>query len=353
MVNEWKDLGDGVLAEFCFVRFDIAGHSQIARNRPKEKVSTTLDRFESLLNERICDSAGQLWSWHGDGGLAAFLGKDATERAVACALRIIRELGSFNRMENLVEDEIMVRIAIHVGTAKYREQAGRIHSADINFVFNMGNQFAFPNDVCISRDAYAELGQLARRKFKEVGTFQQKQIYSMQGKIRDKALLHVDHRELPKREETLNRHFHKELRIFSTTADNYFGTTDVLPVIRKKLKSGCKIRILLLHPDSPFMGDRERQERTHFAERQRASIANIKELNKEFPQQIELRLFDCSPTCQSLIIDDCMAFIAINVYGSTGTADFPCVEIINGPDTKELFAKFTLAFQTLWEESKR
>lgn len=349
----WKKLTNGTFAEFCFIKLDIAGHSKIVENNPKKRVSNTLDSFENYVDGYISDFGGQLWSWQGDGGLVAFLGRESTENAVKSALCIIDELDSFNKFKSEISEEIRVRIAIHIGTALYREHTGRIHSYDINFVSHMEEKYASPNDICISHDVYTELPNLAKKKFKETGSFRGKCVYSLQGKIRDKVVVYADHTGLSKREERINRCLHSELKIFSTTADNYFVNMDVRPVLLDKLKSGCKIRVLLLDPDSPFFEDREVQEKTHFRERQKASIENIKELKKIFPEQIELRFFNCAPTYQALIIDDIEIVAAISIYSFTGTIEFPCLEITNGPDTNELFRKFTDAFEELWNKSKK
>lgn len=349
----WGTLKDGMLAKFIFLKIDIVGHSKIVKNNPKEKVSITLDNFEKYIERNVSDFGGQLWTWQGDGGLAVFLGGNIADEAVQCAFCIINEMESFNNFKSKIRDKIAIRIAMHIGNAIYRKQTGRIHSEDINFVSQLEKECTSANDICISRPLYTELSELERQKFKRIGTFQGVQIYSKEGKIRDKVVVHVDHTDLPTREEVLTQYLHNQLRIFSTTADNYFVDTDLHKIIRDKMGNGCKIRVLLLNPNSPFMKDRERQEKTKFIKRQNITIDIIKQLKKEFPQQIELRFFDCSPTYQALIIDDYRIFVAISIYGIVGTANFPCLEITNGPDTHVLFEKFTSAFENLWKKSKR
>lgn len=348
----WNTLKDGMLAKFLFLKIDIVGHSEIVKNNPKEKVSTTLDNFEKYIEKYISDFSGRLWTWQGDGGLAVFLGGDIADTVVECAFAILNELASFNRFKSKIRDKIAVRIAMHIGDATYRKQTGRIHSEDINLVSHIEEEYTFPNDICISRPLYIELSEFWRQKFKGIGIFQGVQIYSKEGKIRDKVVVHIDHTGLPSREETLRQYFQNQLRIFSTTADNYFVDTDLHKVIKDKLRDGCKIRVLLLNPDSPFMKDREHQEKTNFIQRQNISIDIIKHLKQDFPRQIELRFFNCTPTYQALIIDDYRIFVAINIYGIEGTVNFPCVDIINGLDTDVLFEKFTVAFESLWKESK-
>ena len=354
MPNNWDDLKDGMLAEFCFMKLDIDSHSKLTRDKPKAKVISTLNEFEKYIEKHISKFNGRLWTWAGDGGLVAFIGNDSAERAVSCAINILSDLTGFNRFISTIDEDIKVRIAIHVGTAKYNSiNPGRIHSDDINFVSHLEDKFAFSNDICISQYAYSELTPIGKSKFKEVGSFQDKHIFSMHQKIRDRAIVHYNHRVLPKREESLDRWFNEQLRIFTTTADNYFSDDGVRVLIETKLHLGYKVRVLLLDPRSPFFEDRERQEKAHFDKRQDASIANMQGLKDKFPDNVELRFFNIAPTYQALIIDDYIMFIAINIYGTTGTADFPCLQIVNGPETKELFEKFTEAFEKLWKISDK
>lgn len=343
-----------MLVEFSFLKLDVAGHSKMLADNPRVKVAETLDKLEAYVDEAASRGGGRLWTWQGDGGLAAFLGDDSSANALECGLRIVNNLESFNRSQNSTGHKVAVRIAIHRGAANYRPDTGRIHSEDLNFVSHMEDEFAFPNDVCISDDAYRELDELDRRQFKETGVFQQKTVYSMQQRMRDKAVIHVDHLRLPSRRELLRRNLRSQLRIFSTTADNYFADETLLVLIRERMsRDGCKVRVLLLDPDSPFFVDRERQEQTHFKERQTACIANLTDLKRDFPGQTAVHLFDCAPTYQSLLVDDSVIFVAINLFGVTGTTQFPCLQITNGPDTCELFEKFTGAFEDLWNESKK
>lgn len=353
MPYTWDTLSDGIRERFVFLKIDIVSHSKIVENNPRDKVSNTLNNFENWVEGYVSKYGGRLWTWQGDGGLAAFFASDGAEKSVKCAFCILEGLDSFNNFKSEIRDQIKVRIALHLGDVTYREHTGRIHSTDINFVCHMEEEYCSSNDICISRAMYTELGDIAMAEFKGIGSFQGKQLYSKNGKIRDKVVVHPDHRGLPSREERLRDFLHEQLRIFSTTADNYFVDTDVFLVISEKVeKKGCKLRLLLLDPCSVFMKDRESQEKTNFIERQNASVANIMLLKKNFPEQVELRFFSCSPSYQAQIIDDYKIFISINTYGTMGTADFPCIEIVNGPETEKLFSKFTDAFEKLWKESK-
>jgi DNA repair photolyase len=169
-------------------------------------------------------------------------------------------------------------------------------------------------------------------------------------RVRRPIVVHQDHTHLPPRQESLTE-LQQLLRIFSTTGRSYFLDPEIRAVLRKKLQQGCRFKVLLLAPDSPFMADRQLQERQIFVEEQRESIANIKEFQLQFPGQIEVRFFKCAPTYQALIIDDQRAFVSIPVYGVAGTAAFPCVEVLNSIITEPVFDKFAESFNTLWRES--
>lgn len=164
------------------------------------------------------------------------------------------------------------------------------------------------------------------------------------------VIVHKDHTDLPPRSDSLSELKHV-LRIFSTTAKNYFLNSKIHSVLQEKLQQGCKFMLLLLAPGSPFMDDRQLQERKSLIYEQRNSILRIRDLELEFPGQIEVRFFNCGPSHQLLAIDDWKAFVSIPLYGVAGTARFPCIEILNSSVGQPVFQEFLDSFDRLWRES--
>jgi len=176
--------------------------------------------------------------------------------------------------------------------------------------------------------------------------------FSVNSQPLGRVSVYPNHKNLTKREDRLENNLQKELRIFSTTADNYFASTDMYPIIDKKLALGCKIRVLLLDPNTHFFKDREKQESSLLKDRQDLSILGFTKLKEIYPNQLALRFFNFAPTYQALIIDDSEIVIALSCYNNRGTIEFPCLEIVNDQNTFQLFKKFTKAFEDAWTNSK-
>ena len=173
-------LEEGLVYGFCFLRIDIKDHSNLVKKHATQDVEGTLDSFELLVEEKVKARQGQIWSWHGDGGLCAFNMADCVQGAVLSAIEIIGNLTEFNanRDKNKIGEDVGVRTAVHYGTAKYRHEKGRIHSEAINFVSHLESQMARPNSICISYDAWKESPDQIRSKFKEdQKKFEGKKIY--------------------------------------------------------------------------------------------------------------------------------------------------------------------------------
>lgn len=131
MSKEWEALVEEEFCEFCFVKCDISGHSIILSQHPQKKVIETLEKFGHYIEVKVNQYDGRLWTWQGDGGLIAFLGREKTNDAIKFSLDIINNLDSFNNDDSMIQEDIKLRLAVHLGTANYREQTGHIHSVDV------------------------------------------------------------------------------------------------------------------------------------------------------------------------------------------------------------------------------
>lgn len=183
-IDHWSDLVDGRLGEFAFLRVDIVGHSRITSENAYEAVEHVLEEFENLVESYVNEASGQLWSWGGDGGLASYYeGANITVKAqgaMKTAFSILESLPSFNEAHTLPrpQDKIAVRIAVHIGTARYREKVGRIHSEAINFVSHLEHEKTLPNSISISHEALIQVRGDYGERFTPMGNFENRRIYT-------------------------------------------------------------------------------------------------------------------------------------------------------------------------------
>jgi hypoxanthine phosphoribosyltransferase/mannose-6-phosphate isomerase-like protein (cupin superfamily)/class 3 adenylate cyclase len=189
-------LKDDETHEFSFLDVDIVEHSKILISNPPDLVEKSLDEFEKYVEENVSSYSGSIWSWQGDGGLCVFHGENKARISFLCALDILNSLYTFNLNKDRkpIDNEIRIRIGIHKGVAKYREQHGRIHSAAINFVAHLQKSFAEPNTIVISDNIYNELLPEQKKSFSEVGAFQSRKVYIFPSKVELERKIHTGER---------------------------------------------------------------------------------------------------------------------------------------------------------------
>ena len=201
-MDTWADLVDGRLGEFAFLRVDIVDHSRITAENAYEAVQHILEQFENMVEEKVIAHGGQLWTWGGDGGLASYYeGANITAKALGAmstAFDIVEALVPFNEDHKLprTQDKIAARVAVHVGTARYREKVGRIHSEAINFVSHLEHNRTFPNSISTSHEALIQVWTDFGDRFNPSGTFENHRVYSSDKEKRGASALAVDDKKI-------------------------------------------------------------------------------------------------------------------------------------------------------------
>lgn len=183
-MDKWDSLFPDALGEFCFIAIDIVGHSILVKENPYEVFERIFDAFGDLVEKHVRINKGRLWSWAGDGGLAAFYeGKNISAKvkdAIQASFSILSSLENFNKKYAFpTNDKIKVRIAVHSGYARYRKSVARIHSKDINFVCHLEHRCTHPNSISISEEVRKEIvGTSYVAKFVPAGDFEDHRIHT-------------------------------------------------------------------------------------------------------------------------------------------------------------------------------
>lgn len=200
-----KGFSKNQIYENVYLMFiDASGHSNVVRSNPRDvstqafdllfdKISTRLNR---VVSKNRCEIA-VVWSWLGDGGMIAV--HDGSEKtAVTTSLDFVQDILKLDLpslqsefINEEINGELHIRIAVHKGTIKYTEegQQGFIHSADINWGAHL--EKATPKDsVSISKEIYDILPNVKKRDFISVGQFEERDtfVYSPYSDIRQVVL---------------------------------------------------------------------------------------------------------------------------------------------------------------------
>jgi class 3 adenylate cyclase len=69
----------------------------------------------------VTSRLGRLWTWEGDGAMAAFLFGSMEKSAVYCGMEILHELFFYNKIKNPLNGPLNVRIGVHTGRVRYSD----------------------------------------------------------------------------------------------------------------------------------------------------------------------------------------------------------------------------------------
>lgn len=117
----WGRLLEGDEHKMTVLRFDIAGNSTLVKNNTQQKIEKAYNDIRLIIHRAVTSRLGRLWSWEGDGALAAFLFGPMEKMAVYAGMEILHEMFFYNRIRNPLDSPIDVRVGVHIGQVWYSE----------------------------------------------------------------------------------------------------------------------------------------------------------------------------------------------------------------------------------------
>jgi hypothetical protein len=154
----WGTLQEGSTYEFSLLRADIVGNTKLLKNHPPEMVKGYFDVVRELIKRSAEKRDGRIWSWEGDGGIAAFYFRDKNIQAILCGMEIIHELFLFNLLQSQLPEPLAVRLAVHAGPCKFLASEKDTASETIRRVELIECKFTQPNSLTVSPGVYTDLG---------------------------------------------------------------------------------------------------------------------------------------------------------------------------------------------------
>ena len=169
----WGALKSGKQYEVTVASIDIVGSSALVKKHGQKKMEKIYYEFWTLLRRLLSDYDGRIWSWQGDGGLAAFAFKRHQERAILFALELHQLIKVFNvNPRKPISDDIELRIGMDTGKVKYQEDTGQIISDTINYAAHLEKSFTAPGGITISKELIEAVPKGMLRHFDEKGEFE-------------------------------------------------------------------------------------------------------------------------------------------------------------------------------------
>ncbi|HOX33071.1 MAG TPA: hypothetical protein PLB91_12125 [Spirochaetales bacterium] len=122
----WGRLIPGEEHRFSLLRVDVVRNSQLVRTYGEAAARDAFDDLRSILARCVELRSGRIWSWEGDGALAAFLFGHSTTSAVLSGMALLHELFLYDRIYNSLGEPLKVRAAVHTGPIRYFPEVGEI-----------------------------------------------------------------------------------------------------------------------------------------------------------------------------------------------------------------------------------
>lgn len=152
----------------ALMRLDIVHNTKIVRQNTKAKVEEAYGYFFEMVQKKVYHRWGRIWSWEGDGGMAAFLYGHRQSLAIYCALDILQSLFLFNLFRNPLDTDLQIRLAVHAGMQKYSEDQVKWKKSDTAVrVLELESKFCNPNELVISQAVNSSLEKTLSNLFEE------------------------------------------------------------------------------------------------------------------------------------------------------------------------------------------
>jgi hypothetical protein len=153
--QNWGRLREGDERIMAVLRLDIASSSALVKQNETAHIEKSYNALRNIVTQAVISRLGRLWSWEGDGALGVFLFGQKEKAAVYAAMEILHELFFYNKLENPLNQDIKVRIAVHFGPIKYsHDSIERLKNETIKEVIRHESESIPPNTVGVSWNIY-------------------------------------------------------------------------------------------------------------------------------------------------------------------------------------------------------
>jgi len=154
----WGRLLEGDERKMTVLRFDIVGNSALVKNNSRPSIEKAYRDLRTIVSRAVTNRLGRLWSWEGDGALAAFLFGPMEQMAVSAGMEIIHEIFFYNRLRNPLNNPVNVRLGVQIGQVRYSDnETERLKNDTIKqAVFLEGlassNSMSVSYNLCLNMD---------------------------------------------------------------------------------------------------------------------------------------------------------------------------------------------------------
>ncbi|MBN2737855.1 MAG: adenylate/guanylate cyclase domain-containing protein [Spirochaetales bacterium] len=164
----WSILEEAKIYDFTFIRIDIVDNTKLVRKNKKNVIESVYNDFKRIFKFYVEKRNGRIWTWEGDGGLAAFYLHDKNLEAVLCAMECLVELFFYNLMQCPLKEGLDVRMAVHAGPCQFFNHSQDIKNETLRRLEQIESKFTEPNGLTLSPGVYSDLGGKLEKFFVQV-----------------------------------------------------------------------------------------------------------------------------------------------------------------------------------------
>lgn len=157
----WGRLHENSNYSFTFLKIDIVKNSEHVRSNKKSFVESAYQHIHDLITKAYLKRDGREWFWEGDGGLIAFYNGDIYNNAVITGIDIINKINLYNIFDNILQNQVSLRIACHAGTFPFSFNSAIIRKYDpIRESIEIESKHTPENTLAVTVNVFARLDKL-------------------------------------------------------------------------------------------------------------------------------------------------------------------------------------------------
>ncbi len=166
--RNWGTLKDNIEYTIAFLRIDIVGNTKMVRKYSRAEIEKAYETMRDLFINSVEKRNGRVWSWDGDGGLAAFCFGNMNESAALSAMDLLHELFIYNHSFCPIETGLQVRIAVHSGPFEYTSSNEELQNSEtVKKVNEIEHKHTKTDHISVSRVVQVMLDTLTSKQFTE------------------------------------------------------------------------------------------------------------------------------------------------------------------------------------------
>jgi hypothetical protein len=165
--QNWGRLLPGEELRFSLLRVDVVKNSSIVKAHGESAARGAYEDLRGMLARCVERRSGRVWSWEGDGALAAFLFGHSTTSSVLAGMALLHELFIYNRAYNRIGESVRLRAAVHTGPIRYLPDVGEILKQETcREVVESESRWTPPDGLSISPAVAGTLDRVILDRFK-------------------------------------------------------------------------------------------------------------------------------------------------------------------------------------------